>query len=477
MSFSIPDFHQARIMVVGDVMLDQYWSGGAERISPEAPVPVVNVQNRHELPGGAGNVALNLRALACEVSLYGLIGDDASGVRLTELLQAQQVSTHFHAIASLQTITKLRVLGHNQQLVRLDFEQNFQHVDMQGIIQDVQAQLQNVDVLVISDYNKGIQAIIPQLIELAKAHGLPVLVDPKNRDMRLYQGATLLTPNLKEFEAVVGVCPTEQDLIDKGVQLRAELGLQALLVTRGAQGMTLFTQGEPISFRAQAQEVYDVTGAGDTVISVLAACVGCQVPLADAVMMANMAAGISVSKLGAATVSIPELRRALQRHHDSGFGMVTSAQLLQAVADARAHGETVVMTNGCFDILTAGHVQYLEQAKAMGARLVVAVNDDDSITRLKGAGRPVVPLEQRMMVLSALRSVDWVVPFSDDTPERLIAQVLPDVLVKGADYQPDQIAGAKHVLAAGGKVDTIALLENVSTTRIIQRIQETEGAL
>lgn len=475
MSVQIPNFHHHNVLVVGDTMLDRYWHGSTHRISPEAPVPVVNIQGQREVPGGAGNVAVNLKALNCNTSLIGVIGADLEGELLQQQLTNAGVNSCLQVVEGVQTITKLRVIGRHQQLVRLDFEHSLHDIDISTVLTEIQTQLQTADVMVISDYNKGINANMQAIIALAHQANVPVLVDPKVSDYSLYRGATLLTPNMKEFEAVVGPCVDEQAIVRKGTQLIEQQGFQALLVTRGEDGMTLLQKDQaPAHFSAQTQEVFDVTGAGDTVIAVLAAAMAAKVPLEKAAMMANVAAGISVSKLGAATVSVPELRRALQSLSNSDMGIVNQVQLLQAVEDARAHGETIVMTNGCFDILHAGHVHYLERAKALGHRLIVAVNSDDSIARLKGAHRPVVPLDQRMMVLAGLRSVDWVVPFSEDTPESLIADILPDVLVKGADYQVHQIAGAQAVMDAGGRVETIGLIDGVSTTQIIERSSRQE---
>lgn len=472
MNYHIPDFNKSKVLVVGDVMLDQYWHGVASRISPEAPVPVVNVQGKREQPGGAGNVALNLRALGADVRLFGLIGSDKAGETLESQLNEQGITTYLKKITGMHTITKLRVIGRNQQLIRLDFEQGFHHVDMDGMLADIESQLPMCQAMIISDYNKGIAANMHALIAMANQAQIPVLIDPKNADFSIYNGATVLTPNYKEFENVVGPCHGNQEIEDKGQQLLRDYNIEALLVTRGEHGMTLISRDQPaFHIEAHALEVYDVTGAGDTVIASLTAALTQHVSLNEAVMLANTAAGIAVRKLGAATVTVPELRRELQKNLESDVGILTEKELLVALTDARAHGETIVMTNGCFDILHAGHVTYLEEAKALGKRLLVAINDDNSVARLKGEGRPIVPLQERMTVLSALRAVDWVVPFSENTPQRLIGEVMPDVLVKGADYQHHEIAGAQQVKEAGGRVETIKLVDGVSSTNIIDAIR------
>jgi len=297
-------------------------------------------------------------------------------------------------------------------------------------------------------------------------------VDPKGTDFGRYRGATLLTPNLHEFEAVVGAIAGEQDLVAKGLDLVDAIGLDALLVTRGDQGMTLIRPGQPaLHLPARAREVFDVTGAGDTVISVLAAALAAGEDVASAVALANIAAGIVVGKLGTATVSGPELRRALKQEQGSERGVVNEEQLLVDLEVARAHGERIVFTNGCFDILHAGHVGYLEQARRLGDRLVVAVNGDQSVRRLKGDGRPINPVERRMAVLAGLEAVDWVVSFDDDTPERLLALLKPDVLVKGGDYDKESVVGWQIVEGYGGEVRALDFLDNCSTTAIVEKVR------
>jgi len=313
------------------------------------------------------------------------------------------------------------------------------------------------------------------LIEAARQAGIPVLVDPKGRDFSIYRGATVITPNLAEFEAVVGRCADTDDLVRRAEALIDDCGIEALLITRGEDGMSLVRPGETaVHLPARAREVFDVTGAGDTVIATLAAGLAAGLALPQATALANLAAGIVVGKLGTATVTVAELRRVLREQDDASHGVVSEAELLAAVADARAHGERIVMTNGCFDLLHAGHVGYLEQARARGDRLIVAVNDDDSVRRLKGEGRPVNPLPQRMAVLAGLASVDWVTSFAEDTPARLIGAVLPDVLVKGGDYRPEQIAGYDAVIANGGTVEILDFLDGCSTTAMLSRMRPQE---
>jgi D-beta-D-heptose 7-phosphate kinase/D-beta-D-heptose 1-phosphate adenosyltransferase len=299
-----------------------------------------------------------------------------------------------------------------------------------------------------------------------------VLVDPKGNDFSLYRGATLLKPNLHEFEAIVGKCQDEGDLVRKGLGLIAELELDALLVTRGEKGMSLIQKGHPEHhFPARAREVYDVTGAGDTVISVLAASLSAGRSLPDCVALANIAAGLVVAKLGTAAITGPELRRELQRDGGKDRGVVTADQLLLAVEDARANGEKVVFTNGCFDIIHAGHVGYLQEARQQGDRLIVAINDDASVKRLKGSGRPINSIDRRMAVVAGLEAVDWVVSFSEDTPEALLEKVRPDMLIKGGDYSTEQVVGADFVRSYGGDIRVLSFLDNSSTSAIVEKIR------
>ncbi|MBK8182598.1 MAG: bifunctional D-glycero-beta-D-manno-heptose-7-phosphate kinase/D-glycero-beta-D-manno-heptose 1-phosphate adenylyltransferase HldE [Candidatus Competibacteraceae bacterium] len=467
----IPRFEGCRLLIVGDVMLDRYWHGPTARISPEAPVPVVKVEEVEERPGGAANVAVNIAALGGQARVLGLAGaDEAAGVLETKLRRLG-VACDLVCLPGQATITKLRVLSRNQQLLRLDFEDGFPGFEPAELYERFTGHLLVADVVVLSDYQKGVLREVERYIRAARAAGRPILVDPKGRDFGRYRGATLLTPNIAEFEAVVGVCRDEADLLGKGETLRRDLELEALLITRGEQGMTLLRkEAEPLQLAARAREVYDVTGAGDTVIATLAAGLAAGLELSGATLLANLAAGIVVGKLGTASVTVSELRRAMYEHDEPPRGVLEEAQLLQAVADAKLHGETIVMTNGCFDILHAGHVTYLEQAKRLGSRLIVAVNDDASVRRLKGADRPVNSLWQRMRVLASLSVVDWVAPFYEDTPERLICAIKPDYLVKGGDNDPAKIPGNRCVWDAGGQVVVMDYIEGCSTTSTIARI-------
>ncbi|MDX1497442.1 MAG: bifunctional D-glycero-beta-D-manno-heptose-7-phosphate kinase/D-glycero-beta-D-manno-heptose 1-phosphate adenylyltransferase HldE [Salinisphaeraceae bacterium] len=460
------------MLVVGDVMLDRYWHGDTGRISPEAPVPVVRINGIEERVGGAANVALNLAALEANALLLGVTGKDEHARRLGELLKDANVDCRFEESPSHPTITKLRVISRNQQLIRLDFEEplNVENAfNPDSFMARYKEALESTKVVILSDYAKGTLSTTPDLIRVAREAGCHVLVDPKGSDFSQYKGASLLTPNLSEFEAVVGACADEAELVERAEKLRADLQLDALLVTRSEQGMTLVQPDQAaLHLPTEAREVFDVTGAGDTVIALLGAGLGAGLDFAKSAALANLGAGVVVGKLGTATVSLSELRRAARARHQDERGIMDEDTLLEHIQDAHAHGETVVMTNGCFDILHPGHVRYLQAARELGDWLIVAVNSDDSVQRLKGPSRPVNPLTHRMEVLAGLAAVDWVVPFSEDTPANLIAKLLPDILVKGGDYKAEEIAGYDAVTANGGQVKILDFHPGHSTTSIIE---------
>jgi D-beta-D-heptose 7-phosphate kinase/D-beta-D-heptose 1-phosphate adenosyltransferase len=474
---NVPSFSDAKVLVIGDVMLDRFWHGKATRISPEAPVPVVKVSDVDDRPGGAGNVAVNLAALGVATTLSGLAGDDAHAVLLRAAVEAKGVRWSVMPCAA-ETIVKLRVMSRSQQLIRMDFEGSFSDYVDSSFLQYSTNLIAEHDVVLLSDYAKGTLSQVGSLIDACRSHGVPVLVDPKGADFERYRGASIITPNLTEFEAIVGACFQDDDLISSRAKtLCATHDFDAVLVTRSERGMTLQPkEGEPLHLPALAREVFDVTGAGDTVIAAIAAGMASHESLENATRLANIAAGLVVGKVGTAAVTRSELSGALQdeslddRSVSADEGVVTEVEVLAVVAQLKAAGKRIVLTNGCFDILHPGHVSYLSEAATLGDVLIVAVNNDASVSRLKGDDRPVNNLDARMSVLAGLRSVSYVVPFSEDTPARLIEAVTPDVLVKGGDYDVSQIAGHEHVIAEGGKVVILDFVEGHSTTATIARI-------
>ena len=452
-------------------MLDQYLFGATSRISPEAPVPVVHIQRTDDRPGGAANVAVNLASLGTSTCLIGVVGKDAAADTLEKILREQGIRCEFSRVADRPTTTKTRVQSRGQQLIRLDQE----HAAALGdgaLLGALGKAIGKAGAVVLSDYGKGALTDVGNMIALCRKAGVPALVDPKGTDFGKYRGASLITPNQTEFEAVAGASSSDEDFVERGRRLIEELDLDALLVTRSEKGMLLIEAGaDPLFLSTQAREVYDVTGAGDTVIATIAGALASGQDLSSAAALANVAASLVVRKIGVATVTPSEIRVALHRRGQGGRGLVERQELLDMVSEARSRDERIVMTNGCFDLLHAGHVAYLEEAKSHGDRLVVAVNDDDSVRRLKGEPRPINPLEDRMLVLAGLAAVDWVVPFAEDTPAALIADVLPDVLVKGGDYRPEEIAGGKEVLKNGGEVHVLAYRGGRSTTQIIDKLR------
>ncbi len=463
------EFSSSRVMVVGDVMLDRYWQGGTERISPEAPVPVVKVNDQSMRVGGAGNVAVNITSLGAQARLLSVTGKDADGDDLSGLLERSGVINHCIQDNRVATTTKLRVLSQHQQLIRLDFEQTLRGFDFNVLFDVYEKLLDDVNVVVLSDYGKGVVSDPQPFIQTANDCQVKVLVDPKYKDFMMYQGAYLITPNKKEFEAFAGICHTQSELEEKAIAVINKCQLGGLLVTQGDNGMTLIMQGKiPIHFPTSAQDVFDVTGAGDTVIAALATALSSGMRVQDATRLSSVAAGVVVGRVGTAVVTLEDIQQSAQIAGGlfSHKKIMSQDELLAFVETARLQNKKVVMTNGCFDLLHSGHVEYLEQAAQLGDILIVAVNSDLSVKQLKGEGRPINTLAQRMSVLAGLASVTKVVAFSDETPENLICRIKPDILVKGGDYRVEQVAGRD----CAGEVRLISLVDGCSTSNTVEKI-------
>ncbi|WP_446831449.1 bifunctional D-glycero-beta-D-manno-heptose-7-phosphate kinase/D-glycero-beta-D-manno-heptose 1-phosphate adenylyltransferase HldE [Candidatus Foliamicus sp.] len=470
----IPDFSQARMLVAGDVMLDEYWRGPARRISPEAPALVVDVRRSESRPGGAANVAVNLAALGARVALLGIVGNDPESEALEGSMRDSGVTRSWVRARNRPTVRKLRVLSSNQQVIRLDRETPFEAADARRLVEVFRQRLDSCSAVVLSDYAKGSLADAPELIAAARAAGKPVLVDPKSSDFGKYRGASLLTPNRAEFEAALGGSEESvQEMAERAQRVCALLEIGGMVVTLGAQGLLLVpATGAPRHIPAVAREVFDVTGAGDTVVAVLAAGLAVDADLDRMAELANVAAGVAVRRVGVAAVGLLDLEKELGLDGAGGPAIIDTPHAVEIGMQMRNAGRKLVMTNGCFDLLHAGHTACLAEARALGDGLMVAVNSDRSVRRLKGPGRPIMPLEQRMEVLAALRCVDWVVPFAEDTPQELIAQVLPRVLAKGGDYRPEDVAGGQAVEDAGGEVAILSYREGLSTSGILERMNE-----
>ena len=465
-----------RLLVVGDLMLDKYVWGEVGRISPEAPVPVVRSMHQNEKPGGAANVAMNLARLGAQTTVAGFTGGDENERILGARLRANGIKSEFIVSEGFPTITKTRILGGRQQMLRLDLERSGTRAqtDYSRLAEASVALLAGCDALVLSDYAKG--AITPfmckALIPAARGLGIPVLVDPKNQDYAHYRGATTICPNLSELARATRLDAGNLDaLLSAAEEMVAALNLDFLTATLSEKGIALVRPGSRLIAPAQARQVFDVSGAGDTVIAVLALCLASGIEPENAVQLANLAAGIVVGKVGTVPVEKHELLAALgpQMALHAEDRVLTLPDLVQRVALWKANGERVVFTNGCFDLLHIGHIALLEQARRFGDRLIVAINSDASVSRLKGPNRPIVGQRERARVLAALAAVDAVSIFEEPTPLEQIVAVQPDVLVKGGDYDAETLVGAQEVHSWGGDVKIVPLVDGFSTTRLIER--------
>ena len=477
------DFAGIRVLVLGDAMLDRFLYGDVDRISPEAPVPVVRLRRSHAMPGGAGNVARNVSALGGRAVLVGLLGEDGAAAELRALLAGDAgIEDATVAGASRRTVLKTRVIAGNQQVARLDDEEArpADPAEAAALVESVRGRVAGCGALVLSDYAKGTltPAVVAGAIAAAREAGVPVFADPKSDDFALYRGADCLTPNARELARAARMpTGTEAEVAAAARAAMRAAGVPALLCTRAERGMVLVrVDGGHAAVAAQAREVFDVSGAGDTVIATLALAHAAGRPLEEAMRIANAAAGVVVGKLGTATVGAEELEDALHAGGldgmEGGAAALNLAGALRRISEWRAQGLRVGFTNGCFDILHAGHVSLLRAARRRCDRLVVALNTDASVARLKGPSRPVNPLADRAAVVAALAAVDAVVAFEEDTPLELIRALRPDVLVKGADYTEDRVVGADLVRASGGEVVLVDLLPGRSTTGIAARLRE-----
>jgi D-beta-D-heptose 7-phosphate kinase/D-beta-D-heptose 1-phosphate adenosyltransferase len=465
-----------RLLVVGDVMLDKYIWGEVGRISPEAPVPVVRATHQSEQPGGAANVAMNLSRLGAQTQLIGFPGGDENERLLAARLETDGIATSFVVSEGFPTITKQRILGGRQQMLRLDSERLDARPqgDYNRLIAAVLEQLPGCQAVVLSDYAKGVftPEVCRQVVVAARGSGIPVLVDPKSADFSRYRGATTICPNLGELAAAARLDSSDlKAVLDSAGAMVASLDLEFITATLGDKGIALVRPGKHSIAPAVARQVFDVSGAGDTVISVLALCLASGLDPEVSVQLANVAAGIVVGKVGTVPVEKHELLAALSPelalHAEDK--VVSREELIARVALWKANGERVVFTNGCFDLLHVGHITLLEQAHRFGDRLIVAINSDASVSGLKGPNRPIVGERERARVLAALAAVDAVVIFREPTPMELILSTRPDVIVKGGDYVVDTVVGAPEVLSWGGQVKIVPIVEGYSTTLLLDR--------
>jgi D-beta-D-heptose 7-phosphate kinase/D-beta-D-heptose 1-phosphate adenosyltransferase len=468
------------VLVIGDLMLDEYLWGKAERISPEAPVQVIDVQREELRLGGAGNVVNNLDALGCRVTVCSIIGDDDNGRMLMEAFAARGVDTGGVFVdPARKTSKKTRVVASHQQIVRIDRETRgaVSGVQEQSLVDFIGRVAARHQAILVSDYLKGVltPAVLAAIVEAGRCAGIPVVADPKGTDFGKYRGVTILTPNRKEAEAATGIAIDDDDSLGRAaMDILGQASLEALLITRSEQGMSLFLRdGVAEHIPTVAREVFDVTGAGDTVVAVLGLALAAGARFSDAARLANVAAGIAVGKLGTSTVTPEEIVAEVGRgHRDSDVKIKNTDVMRHLLEEVRARRQRVVFTNGCFDLLHVGHVKYLQKARSFGDLLVLGLNSDASVRRLKGEKRPLINQDERAHLLAALDCVDYVVIFDEDTPRQLIEALRPDVLVKGGDYTREGVVGHELVESWGGRVELVEFVDGRSTSGIIDKIKE-----
>ncbi|MGQ0792599.1 MAG: D-glycero-beta-D-manno-heptose-7-phosphate kinase [Deltaproteobacteria bacterium] len=479
-------FSQFRVSVAGDLMLDRYIWGAVNRISPEAPVPVLDVSSENTLPGGAANVARNLKSLGAEVNLFGSAGGDSDGANLLLLLANFGVGADGVIInPEKPTTTKTRLIAENQQITRIDREDvsPISEAMKSKVIEKfaVSLEINPPDALIISDYNKGLFAedLLREIIALARKRKILIAVDPKGADFSKYRGADIITPNQKEAEQAVGFSIGDEKSAGLAIDALAQrAGVKTALITRGRLGISFRADSGAITtVSSEAREVFDVTGAGDTVIAAFTLSYLASGDLETSVRIANRSAGIVVGRVGAATVTQEDLLRNFRNDGSRQASKILLWEhLAQSLLPPRAKGQRVVFTNGCFDLLHAGHLEILKRAKALGDVLVVGVNSDASVRRLKGDARPIVGEADRAAMLAALECVDYAVIFHEDTPINLIREIKPDVLVKGGDYAAESVAGADEIKSWGGEMVLVPLIEGVSTSALIERMRRRGGS-
>ena len=472
MKVNIPNFNEARVMVIGDIMVNRFRSAEITNASVKDPTATVQVTTKYELPGGAANVALNIASLGGQVSLFGITGDDDIAQSLDDKLSTLDIICHFYRKQSISTLTNSQIINHRKLIANLDIEDLVTELDKSDMLTIIADNIPQHHIILLADYDKGTLSDAQSIITLARKNDIPVVVYSQGTEISKYHGASLIILNIEQLHSLVASVNDEIELVDKSRKLLAEHKINALLLTRSEYGVTLIrSNADVFHIPSQAQEVYDENGADDTLVATVALSIAAGSSIAQASALANIAAGIVFTKLGSASVSEVEIIQALASGQADGAGVVSEQQLKMIIEQAKLRGEKITLTSGCFDILDAGHLSYFAEAAQLGDRLVVAVKDDDSVKRLKGSGRPINPLNRRMALLAGIDSVDWVVKFSEDTPHRLIANLLPDLLVKGNDIEVKDIAGAKEVIANGGEVQILNFAEDIPTSEIINTIR------
>jgi len=466
-------FIESNILVIGDLILDEYWHGFSERMSPEAPVPVVNLNSKEHRIGGAGNVALNIVSLNSNAHLISNVGNDQDGNIIKHLLKKNNIKITLYSSKNVRTIKKIRVLSNKQQMIRLDFEDKRENykIKFNNTFRDA---IKRSKLIIISDYNKGTLDSLEEIIEFASKEKKIIVVDPLGDDFSKYKNSTILTPNLKEFKNIVGEINGHKDFLSKARKMIKDLNLKALLVTKGDKGMILVEKKSFYEIPANTIEVSDVSGAGDTVSACIALGLASNLSLRQSAYIANLAASIAVSKIGTSAVKQAELSKAINSLHynKTEAKNLDNKKIFDEFLKNTKSTSKIVMTNGCFDILHIGHIEYLRKAKKLGDFLVVAVNSDKSVKKLKGNERPINHQKNRIKVLKSLYFVDYVISFKEDTPLKIIKKISPDILVKGGDYKIFQVSGANYVKSYGGEVKIIELIKGISTSQIIDYIKK-----
>ena len=463
-----------RIVIIGDPILDKYISGEINRISPEAPVPILKVKDEKFVVGGAANVASNLSNLGTISNFIFPCGEDEESNKLIELCNQNNVICFPINLKNYKTPLKVRNISLGQQLLRIDYNDNKYKLNADLVIQELR-KIKNIELLVLSDYLKGALFEVEKIISFSKKNNIKVIIDPKGNDFSKYSGAYLIKPNLKEFEIIVGKVSNLKDLENKAYNLIKKLNIQALLITKGDKGMSLIEMGEkPFHIEAEISEVYDVTGAGDTVLATLAASMVSGKNLYESSIIANLSGSLAIKSIGTYLINKNQLNDLLiqkTKEINESKVLYDDNTLLEIVNKNRLNNKKIVFTNGCFDILHIGHLRYLKEAKSLGDILIVGINDDKSIKNIKGQERPINNLNIRMEMLANLNFIDYILPFSEDTPLELIKKIFPDVLVKGGDYKENQIVGAEFVKSKNGIVKVIPLTKGFSTTNLITKIK------
>ncbi len=473
----LPKLKAKKILILGDLMLDEHIWSKVSRISPEAPVPVAEVSSITHVPGGAGNVAVNITELGGKPYIIGIIGTDSSGGKLLSALRRNKISTKYIIIDKHRpTILKSRIIAVSQHVVRVDREDKNPIGEnlTKKVLPIIKSVIKKVDAVLISDYGKGIVTpkISRTLIAFSKKYKIPVAVDPKGSNYSKYKGATIITPNFAEAEAAAGSrISSEQNLIQAGRKLLKKIKTDYVLITRGRDGMSLFSKEENFHIRAIPREVFDITGAGDAVIATLTLAISAGASMKDAAILSNYSGAIVVGKIGTAPVKKGELEAALEEGSFQNKKVRTLEELQALIGKFKLEGRKIVFTNGCFDLLHAGHIRYLKEAKSLGDILIVGLNSDSSVRKIKGLGRPYIGEAERAEILAALEFVDYVTIFDEETPNNLISKLKPDIHVKGGDYKGKYLPEAKIVESYGGKVVVVSKVPHKSTTALIERIK------